>query len=98
MANENFSQEEVLQKIKEIIANRLEIPENKIEKQIVISADIVHDLGADSMDFVEIIMELEETFKLSMPDEVLEKVRTPSDLLDFVANSLQKKQSLKKIH
>jgi acyl carrier protein len=76
--------EGALRKIKEIIAKQLEIPKEEVDKRIVLDADIINDLGADSMDFVEIVMQIEETFEISMPDATLEKIRTVRDLLTFV--------------
>jgi len=67
-------------KIIEIIANQL-----GVDKEMVTSgANIVDDLGADSLDVVELVMALEEAFDTEIPDEDAEKIRTVQDILDYM--------------
>jgi acyl carrier protein len=61
---------EILEKVKKIIAEQLDVP----EADIVPSASFVDDLGADSLDQVELIMAMEEEFNISIPDEDAEKM------------------------
>jgi acyl carrier protein len=67
-------------KIKEVIIDKLGVEESKI----VSEASFVDDLGADSLDTVELIMELEEEFGLEIPDEEAEKLTTVGAVVDYV--------------
>ena len=64
----------------EVLAERLSINENKITPQ----AEIVSDLGADSLDRVEIVMALEDEFNIEIPDEDAEKFKTVKNVVDYV--------------
>ncbi|MCG6974755.1 MAG: acyl carrier protein [Desulfobacterales bacterium] len=68
-------------KVKKIIAEKLSVD---IE-EIVPEASFVDDLGADSLDLVELIMSMEEEFDIDIPDEEAEKLVTVKDVFDFVA-------------
>jgi acyl carrier protein len=68
-------------KVKKIIAEKLSVD---IE-EIVPEASFVDDLGADSLDLVELIMSMEEEFDIDIPDEEAEKLVTVQDVFDFVA-------------
>lgn len=67
-------------KMKQIIAEKLGVSEDKITPQ----ASFVDDLGADSLDQVELIMALEDEFNIEIPDEDAEKMRTVKDALDYL--------------
>ena len=68
-------------KVKKIIAEKLSVD---IE-EVVPEASFVDDLGADSLDLVELIMSMEEEFDIDIPDEEAEKLVTVQDVFDFVA-------------
>ena len=71
-------------KVVNIIANQL-----GVEKDLVtLEANVVDDLGADSLDVVELVMALEEAFDLEIPDEEAEKIRTVKDIIEYLAKSL----------
>ena len=70
----------VEEKIKKIICEQLDVA----EKDVVPEASFVDDLGADSLDQVELIMAMEEEFDVSIPDEDAEKIGTVQDALDYV--------------
>jgi acyl carrier protein len=75
----------VFEKIKAIVVEQLGVE----EKDVVPTASFVEDLGADSLDLVELIMSLEETFstednKIEIPDEAAEKIITVQDAMDFL--------------
>ena len=71
-------------RMKEIIINKLGVDENKITKE----AKFVDDLGADSLDTVEIIMDFEEEFDVEIPDEDAEKLTTIQSALDYINSRL----------
>jgi acyl carrier protein len=68
------------EKVKEIIVEQLGVEESEVTP----SASFVDDLGADSLDTVELVMALEEAFNLEIPDEDAEKIRTVQDALDYI--------------
>tara|TARA_Y100000996_G_C22409571_1_gene596644 strand:+ start:578 stop:814 length:237 start_codon:yes stop_codon:yes gene_type:complete len=72
------------EKMKEIIIHKLGVDENKITKE----AKFVDDLGADSLDTVEIIMDFEEEFDVEIPDEDAEKLTTVQSALDYINTKL----------
>ena len=72
------------EKMKEIIIHKLGVDENKITKE----AKFVDDLGADSLDTVEIIMDFEEEFDIEIPDEDAEKLTTVQSALDYINSKL----------
>jgi acyl carrier protein len=71
------------EKVKEIICEQLDVD----EKDVVPEASFVDDLGADSLDQVELIMAMEEEFDLSIPDEEAEKIATVQDAIDYIKNA-----------
>lgn len=74
----------VEEKVKKIICEQLDVP----EKDVVPEASFVDDLGADSLDQVELIMAMEETFDISIPDEDAEKIGTVQDTIDYIKNAI----------
>ena len=75
----------VMQKLQEIIANQLGI---EIEK-VVPTADFTKELGADSLDVVELVMAFEEEFEIEIDDEVAGEMATVQDALDYIQNATQ---------
>ena len=75
-----MSWEEIFDKIKEIIVEQLGVAENTVTME----ASFIDDLGADSLDIVELIMALEEEFDLEIPDADAEKIVTVSDVVDYI--------------
>ncbi len=72
-------------RIKEIIADQLGLREDEIKNE----ANFLDDLGADSLDIVELIMAMEEEFEMEIPDEDAEKILTVQDAIDYVVKSTQ---------
>tara|TARA_B100001057_G_C22432518_1_gene788026 strand:+ start:380 stop:607 length:228 start_codon:yes stop_codon:yes gene_type:complete len=70
-------------KIKEIIMEKLGVEENKI----TLEANFINDLGADSLDQVELIMQLEEEFDIEISDEDAEKLVTVGKVYDYLKNN-----------
>ena len=71
-------------KVKQIIAEKLGVGEDKVTPQ----ASFVDDLGADSLDQVELIMALEDEFGVEIPDEDAEKMKTVKDALDYLNSKI----------
>ena len=74
---------EIATKVTSIITDKLGVEES----QVVPEASFTNDLGADSLDTVELIMELEKEFDLSIPDEEAEKIVTVGDAIAFIENA-----------
>jgi len=70
----------VEERVKKIIAEQLGVEED----DVVPEAKFVEDLGADSLDTVELVMALEEEFEIEIPDEDAEKIQTVSAAIDFI--------------
>jgi acyl carrier protein len=70
------------ERVKKIIAEQLDVDESKL----VPEASFVEDLGADSLDTVELVMALEEQFGTEIPDEDAQKIITVKDAIDYVAS------------
>ena len=73
--------EEIASKVKEIIIEELGVDAEKVTDQ----ASFIDDLGADSLDTVELVMAFEEEFDLEIPDEDAEKMRTVADVVGYVS-------------
>jgi acyl carrier protein len=76
---------EIKNRIVEIVANQLGIE----EEDVTATASVIDDLGADSLDLVELVMALEEEFDLEIPDEEAEKITNVQNIFDYMANALQ---------
>lgn len=74
---------EIATRVTSIITDKLGVEES----QVVPEASFTNDLGADSLDTVELIMELEKEFDLSIPDEEAEKIVTVGDAIAFIENA-----------
>ena len=70
-------------KVVEILANTLRVDKAKITP----STNIASDLGADSLDLVEILMSLEDEFNISIPDEAIPEIVTVGDLVKYIENA-----------
>ena len=75
-----MSSEEIFEKVKKIIVEQLGVAETSITME----ASFIDDLGADSLDIVELIMALEEEFDMEIPDSDAEKVVTVGDVVDYI--------------
>jgi len=71
---------EITEKVKQIIAEQLGVE----EAEVTPSASFIDDLGADSLDTVELVMALEENFDIEIPDEDAEKIRTVQDAITYI--------------
>jgi len=80
-----MSQEEIFEKIKEIIVEQLGVTETSVTME----SSFIDDLGADSLDIVELIMALEEEFDTEIPDSDAEKVVTVGDVVDYIKDHVE---------
>ena len=71
---------EITEKVKQIISEQLGVE----EAEVTPSSSFVDDLGADSLDTVELVMALEEHFDIEIPDDAAEKIRTVQDAIDYI--------------
>jgi len=76
--------EEIMAKLKELVIDRLNVEEDQIKPD----ASFVEDLGADSLDIVELIMGIEEEFDVEIPDEDAEKLTNVGEALAYVKGKL----------
>ena len=72
----------VAEKVKAIIVEQLGVD----EEEVTADASFVDDLGADSLDTVELVMEFEDEFEISIPDEDAEKIQTVGSAIDYIAS------------
>ena len=72
--------DEVFEKVKKIIVEQLSVPEDSVTKE----ASFIDDLGADSLDVVELVMALEEEFDMEIPDADAEKISTVNDVVEYI--------------
>ncbi|MCI8655379.1 MAG: acyl carrier protein [Clostridia bacterium] len=79
-----MSSEEVFEKVKAIIVEQLGVTETTVTME----ASFIDDLGADSLDIVELIMALEEEFDIEIPDADAEKVVTVGDVVDYIKENV----------
>lgn len=77
---------DVEEKVIKIICEQLDVP----EEDVVPEASFVDDLGADSLDQVELIMAMEEEFDISIPDEDAEKIGTVKDAIEYINKAIEK--------
>ena len=67
-------------KVVAIVAGQLSIPEEEVSRE----SSFVDDLKADSLDVVELVMEFEDEFEITIPDDDYEKIRTVGDAIDYI--------------
>jgi len=74
------SREEIEEKVKKIVIEQLSVRDEEVSNE----SSFVDDLGADSLDIVELVMTLEEEFTCDIPDEEAEKITTVQEAIDFI--------------
>lgn len=74
---------DVFEQVKEIVVENLGVDAGKVEE----GASFIDDLGADSLDTVELVMAFEEAFDIEIPDDAAEKIQTVGDAVKFISES-----------
>ncbi len=82
------TREDVFKRVKDLVTSRLSLREDFSEK-----AHFINDLGADSLDIVELVMAIEEEFKCEIDDAEAEKMRTVGDVVDYIWEKVSKEDS-----
>lgn len=75
----------VFDKIKDIIVEQLDVEEDAVTME----ASITEDLGADSLDVVDLVMSIEESFDVEVPDEEVENIKTVGDIVKYIENKVE---------
>ena len=75
----------VFDKIKDIIVEQLDVEEDAVTME----ASITDDLGADSLDVVALVMSIEESFDVEIPDEEVENIKTVGDIVKYIENKVE---------
>ena len=70
----------VFERLQKILAEQFEIGED----DITLNSDIVDDLGADSLDLVDLVMSIEDEFEIEVPDEAIEEIKTVDDAVKYI--------------
>ena len=83
-----MDKDKVFEILKEIIMEKLNVAEDQIKPE----ARFQEDLGADSLDVVELVMAIEEKFDIEVPDEDAEKIRTVGDAQEYIIEAINKKK------
>ncbi len=73
----------VFDKVKDIIVDQLDVEEDVVKMEAV----IIDDLGADSLDVVDLVMSIEEEFDIEIPDEAVEGIKTVGDIVSYIENN-----------
>jgi len=79
-----MSEKSIEEKVKDIIVDQLSVT----PEQVTTNASFIDDLGADSLDTVELVMAFEEEFGVEVPDEVAEKLQTVNDVIKYIEEKL----------
>lgn len=80
-----MNQGEIFKKTQKLLSTQFDVSEDKITMQ----TDIAKDLGADSLDVIDILMSVEDEFKIEVPDEDAENVKTVEQMVEYVKNKLK---------
>jgi acyl carrier protein len=81
-----MNEQEIFDQVKKVVVEQLGVSESEVSRE----ASFVDDLGADSLDTVELVMALEEAFGIEIPDEDAEKIKTIGDTITYVTSHAKK--------
>ena len=82
-----MSDEQIRQKVIDIVCEPLAVHKDQVKD----TTSFVEDIGADSLDIVELVMELEEEFDIQIPDDQAEKIKTVGEAIDYIERESKKK-------
>ena len=74
---------DVFEKVKKILCDQLDLEEEQVTEE----AEVIEDLGADSLDIVDLVMTLEEEFDTEIPDEDIENLKTVGDIVRYIEDN-----------
>lgn len=77
----------VEERVIEIVCENLAVSKEQVSRKTA----FIEDIGADSLDIVELIMELEEEFEITIPDDQAEKIKTVGEAVDYIQKEIEKK-------
>lgn len=80
MEEEKMAKEEIFEKLKELVVDQLGVEED----EVTMEATMQDDLGADSLDLVDLVMSVEEEFGVKVADEDLENIKTVGDIVEYI--------------
>ena len=73
----------VFEKLQSVVADQLDVEPEKV----TLEANIPEDLGADSLDIVDLVMAIEEEFDMEIPDDAVEKIKTVGDIVNYIESN-----------
>ena len=73
----------VFEKLQSVVADQLDVEPEKV----TLEANIAEDLGADSLDIVDLVMAIEEEFDMEIPDDAVEKIKTVGDIVNYIEDN-----------
>ena len=74
----------IFDEVKEILVEQLDINEDEIE----LTSNLMDDLGADSLDAIDIVMSVEDQYSIEVPDEIIKNMKTVEDIVSFIESNL----------
>ena len=87
MSVDKIDAQEIENKVIEIISKQMDVDKSEITRE----TSFINDLNADSLDTVELVMEFEDEFDMSIPDEEAEKIQTVGAAIDYIIKAMQSK-------
>src|SRR5262249_12628901 len=90
--SEDLNVPSVEERVIEIVCENLGVNKDQVTRKTA----FIEDIGADSLDIVELIMELEEEFEINIPDDQAEKIKTVGEAIDYIEKEIAKKEPDKK--
>ena len=84
-----MSDEQIRQRVIDIVCDHLAVNKD----QVTDNTSFIEDIGADSLDIVELVMELEEEFDIQIPDDQAEKIKTVGEAVDYIEARVREKQA-----